>query len=215
MRSGSKCAAGKATLLARDLLVSRIYTEPVETRPKIGVLALQGAFREHVRVLRDVGAEVVEVGLPEQLDGLDGLVIPGGSRRRSPVSRRSTGSTRRSAGSIARSPAPARDDPPRPGPPRACRLRGRSECLRATGRELRGRPLARRRRAAVPRRLHPGAARARVGPRRRGARGLDGEPVLLRDGRVLVAAFHPELTDDPRIHERFLELVTEATSVRA
>ncbi len=43
----------------------------------------------------------------------------------------------------------------------------------------------------------------------------DGEPVLLRDGRVLVAAFHPELTDDPRIHERFLELVTEAKSVRA
>ena len=44
---------------------------------------------------------------------------------------------------------------------------------------------------------------------------LDGEPVLLRAGRVLVAAFHPELTDDPRVHERFLELVTEATSVRA
>ena len=44
---------------------------------------------------------------------------------------------------------------------------------------------------------------------------LDGEPVLLRDGPVLVATFHPELTDDPRIHERFLELVTEATSVRA
>ena len=43
----------------------------------------------------------------------------------------------------------------------------------------------------------------------------DGEPVLLRDGAILVAAFHPELTDDPRIHERFLELVTEATSVRA
>ncbi len=44
---------------------------------------------------------------------------------------------------------------------------------------------------------------------------LDGEPVLLRDGQVLVASFHPELTDDPRIHERFLELVTEAMSVRA
>jgi 5'-phosphate synthase pdxT subunit len=43
----------------------------------------------------------------------------------------------------------------------------------------------------------------------------DGEPVLLRDGRILVAAFHPELTDDLRIHERFLELVTEAKSVRA
>ena len=44
---------------------------------------------------------------------------------------------------------------------------------------------------------------------------LDGEPVLLRDGNVLVASFHPELTDDTRVHERFLQLVTEETSVRA
>ena len=45
---------------------------------KIGVLAVQGNFREHVAMLRELGAEVVEVRLPEQLDGLDGLVIPGG-----------------------------------------------------------------------------------------------------------------------------------------
>jgi 5'-phosphate synthase pdxT subunit len=44
---------------------------------------------------------------------------------------------------------------------------------------------------------------------------LDGEPVLLRQGRVLVAAFHPELTDDTRVHERFLELVREESGVRA
>jgi 5'-phosphate synthase pdxT subunit len=37
----------------------------------------------------------------------------------------------------------------------------------------------------------------------------DGEPVLLRDGRFLVASFHPELTDDPRVHELFLDLVRE------
>jgi 5'-phosphate synthase pdxT subunit len=41
------------------------------------------------------------------------------------------------------------------------------------------------------------------------------EPVLLREGRVLVAAFHPELTDDPRVHELFLELVREETHVGA
>src|SRR6187551_3955177 len=45
---------------------------------KIGVLAVQGNFREHVAMLRKLGAEVVEVRLPEQLDDLDGLVIPGG-----------------------------------------------------------------------------------------------------------------------------------------
>lgn len=45
---------------------------------KIGVLALQGAFREHIEALRRLGAEAVEVRLPEQLEGLDGLIIPGG-----------------------------------------------------------------------------------------------------------------------------------------
>jgi len=45
---------------------------------KIGVLALQGAFIEHVKMLKQVGADTVEVRLPEHLDGLDGLIIPGG-----------------------------------------------------------------------------------------------------------------------------------------
>jgi pyridoxal 5'-phosphate synthase pdxT subunit len=44
----------------------------------IGVLALQGAFHEHIAMLRRLGADAVEVRKPEQLDGLDGLVIPGG-----------------------------------------------------------------------------------------------------------------------------------------
>ncbi len=44
---------------------------------------------------------------------------------------------------------------------------------------------------------------------------FDGEPVLLRDGRVIVASFHPELTDDTRVHERFLDLVQEEANVRA
>jgi 5'-phosphate synthase pdxT subunit len=43
----------------------------------------------------------------------------------------------------------------------------------------------------------------------------DGSPVLLRQGRFLVASFHPELTDDTRVHERFLELVGEEQGVRA
>ena len=45
---------------------------------KIGVLALQGAFREHVKILQDLGVEAVEVRLPQDLEGLDGLIIPGG-----------------------------------------------------------------------------------------------------------------------------------------
>jgi 5'-phosphate synthase pdxT subunit len=45
---------------------------------KIGVLALQGAFIEHIKILRSLGVEAVEVRLPEDLTGLDGLIIPGG-----------------------------------------------------------------------------------------------------------------------------------------
>src|SRR5215213_7163481 len=45
---------------------------------KIGVLAVQGNFREHASMLRRLGAEAVEVRKPEELDDLDGLVIPGG-----------------------------------------------------------------------------------------------------------------------------------------
>jgi 5'-phosphate synthase pdxT subunit len=44
---------------------------------------------------------------------------------------------------------------------------------------------------------------------------LDGEPVLLREGHTIVASFHPELTDDTRVHERFLDLVREEAHVRA
>ncbi len=49
-----------------------------KTPPRIGVLALQGAFIEHIKMLRELGAETREVRLPEDLDGLDGLIIPGG-----------------------------------------------------------------------------------------------------------------------------------------
>ena len=45
---------------------------------RIGVLALQGAFAEHVAALRAIGVEAVEVRLPEQLEDIDGLIIPGG-----------------------------------------------------------------------------------------------------------------------------------------
>jgi 5'-phosphate synthase pdxT subunit len=44
---------------------------------------------------------------------------------------------------------------------------------------------------------------------------LGDEPVLLRQGRYLVASFHPELTEDTRVHERFLDLVREETNVGA
>ena len=50
----------------------------MSARLKIGVLAVQGNFREHVSMLRRLGAEAVEVRKPEELDDLDGLIVPGG-----------------------------------------------------------------------------------------------------------------------------------------
>ena len=188
----------------------------MDGRPRIGVLALQGAFREHARALGAAGADVVEVRLPEQLDGLDGLVIPGGES--TTITKLATlygldEAIRSFDGADLRHLR--RHDPRRPGPSGSRRPRGRPERLRPAGRELRGRP-RHRRRGRPFRGVFIRAPRVRdVGPHVEVLAELDGEPVLLRDGRVLVAAFHPELTDDPRVHERFLELVTEATSVRA
>jgi len=45
---------------------------------KVGVLALQGAFREHIRMLKSLGVDALEIRLPGELDGVDGLIIPGG-----------------------------------------------------------------------------------------------------------------------------------------
>ena len=188
----------------------------MDRRPRVGVLALQGAFREHARVLREAGADVVEVRLPRQLDGLDGLVIPGGE---------STTILRLASlygldEAIRSFPAPVF------GTCAGMILLDRAHLGLAdlevdrnaygqAGRELRGRPRARGGGAPF-RGVFIRAPRVRdVGADVEVLAQLDGEPVLLRDGRVLVAAFHPELTDDPRIHERFLELVTEAMSVRA
>jgi 5'-phosphate synthase pdxT subunit len=188
----------------------------VNSRPRVGVLALQGAFREHARALRAAGADVVEVRLPEQLDGLDGLVIPGGE---------STTITKLAA-LYGLDDAIRGFEGPVFGTCAGMILVDRSHLgladlevdRNAYGRqvasfeadlELNGeeRPF---------RGVFIRAPRVRdVGPGVEVLAELDGEPVLLRDGRVLVAAFHPELTDDSRIHERFLELVTEATSVRA
>jgi 5'-phosphate synthase pdxT subunit len=56
---------------------------------------------------------------------------------------------------------------------------------------------------------------ARAGPEVEVLTELDGAPVLVRDGRILAAAFHPELTEDTRVHERFLAMIREEAHVGA
>ncbi len=77
-RSGSRCGAGRRLTAEVPESSSNPTFALGESPLMVGVLALQGAFREHARALRILGAEVVEVRKPEDLDGLDGLVIPGG-----------------------------------------------------------------------------------------------------------------------------------------
>ena len=182
----------------------------------IGVLAVQGNFREHAAMLRRLGAEVVEVRLPEQLEGLDGLVIPGGESTAIVRLARLYGldeAIRRFAGPVFGTCA---------GMIMLDRKHlglmdievernayGRQAASFEADLELAGEqePL---------RGVFIRAPRLRdVGPEVEVLAEHAGEPVLLRQGRFLVAAFHPELTDDTRVHERFLELVKEAVSVRA
>ena len=183
---------------------------------RIGVLALQGAFREHATALRELGADVTEVRLPDELDGLDGLVIPGGEST----------TILKLASLYGLDEAIRAFAAPVFGTCAGMILLDRDHLGLAdlvVDRNAYGRQVASFEADLVLegeerpfRGVFIRAPRVRdVGPQVEVLAELDGEPVLLRDGRVLVAAFHPELTDDSRIHRQFLDLVTEATSVRA
>jgi len=177
---------------------------------KIGVLAVQGAFREHAAVLRKLGAVVVEVRKPEQLDGLDGLVIPGGESTAIARLIRLYGleeAIRRFAapvfGTCAGMILLDRNHLGLVDLEVERNAYGRQVASFEADLELSGEqePL---------RGVFIRAPRVRaVGPSVEVLAELDGEPVLLREGRFLVASFHPELTSDARVHERFLELVEE------
>jgi pyridoxal 5'-phosphate synthase pdxT subunit len=183
---------------------------------KIGVLALQGNFREHAAMLRGLGADVVEVRKPEQLDGLDGLVIPGGESTTFMRLMRLYGldeAIRRFEqpvfGTCAGMIVLDRDHLGLVDLVVDRNAYGRQVAsfeadldLEGDDQQLRGVFIR------APRVREIGAAVEVLAEH-------DGEPVLVRDGRFLLASFHPELTDDTRVHERFLELVKEETGVRA
>ena len=182
----------------------------------IGVLALQGAFREHAAALRKLGAEVVEVRRPDELEALDGLVIPGGESTtimrlaelyglddairsyRGPI-----------FGTCAGMIVLDRDHwdladlaVDRNAFGRQVRSFEADVALAEDEIPLRGVFIR------APRIRDAGADIEVLGE-------LDGDPVLVRDGRLLLASFHPELTEDLRVHELFVQLVEEASRVRA
>jgi pyridoxal 5'-phosphate synthase pdxT subunit len=167
-------------------------------------------------VLRRLGADPVEVRKPEQLNSLDGLIIPGGE---------STAITR-----LIRiyglEEAIRRFDAPVFGTCAGMILLDRDHLGLvdlAVERNAYGRQVAS---FEADVELANGGAPLRgvfiraprvssAGPDVEVLAELDGEPVLLRQGRVLVASFHPELTDDTRVHKLFLDLVKEETRVGA
>ena len=183
---------------------------------RIGVLAVQGNFREHTAMLRRLGADVVEVRKPDQLEGLDGLVVPGGESTTFMRLMRLYGldeAVRRFAGPVLGTCAGmivldrghlglVDLEVDRNAYGRQVASFEADLQLRDEGKPLRG--------------VFIRAPRVREhGPDVEVLAEHGGEPVLLRQGRFLVASFHPELTEDTRVHELFLDQVREATSVRA
>lgn len=177
---------------------------------RVGVLALQGDFEAHQKALERAGAEAVQVRTPEALASVDGLVIPGGESttmlklldvtglkeplRRFAQEKPVFGTC---AGAILLASEvshPAQE---------SLSLMDISVERNAYGRQLDSRVVA----------LEDGTEAVfirapiirRVGSNARVLATYQGDPVLVEEGRHLVATFHPELTGDSRVHRRFLD----------
>jgi 5'-phosphate synthase pdxT subunit len=188
---------------------------------KIGVLALQGAFIEHIHVLQKLGAEAREVRLPEELDALDGLILPGGESttigklavmyelinplRQFATERPVWGTC---AGMILMAKRIGSDQP----------LLGIMDIVVA--RNAFGRQRESFEEDLFVRVLKNGNKTPFHGvfirsPKLLEARGrakviarlADGTPVAAHEDGLLATAFHPELTDDARFHQHFLSMV--------
>jgi 5'-phosphate synthase pdxT subunit len=196
-------------------------------RPRIGVLALQGAVREHVTAITEIGADAVEVRLPRDLVDLDALILPGGESTtmrklideyglRDPIAAMARGGAPMlgtCAGMILLADRIADGDTPvfaaidievrRNGYGRQLDSFEADLDAPSLGDEVMHGVFIR---APVVTDVGPGAEVL--------ARDPDGRPVAIRQGRVLATAFHPELTPDRRIHRLLLEMIREPVSRR-
>ena len=175
--------------------------------PLIGVLALQGDFEAHAKVLGELGASAREVRVPADLDGLDGLVIPGGE------------STTMTLGIEREGLAEPLREFVRSGRPTLGTCAG----LIMLDRDHLGLLDVRVRRNAFGRQLNSfeaeldfeGAPLTAVfirapwveeqGDEVEVLAAVDGHPVAVRQGNILAVAFHPELTGERRLHRWLLE----------
>jgi len=197
-------------------------------RPRVGVLALQGNVREHMHALEAVGAEPVAVKRPPQLEGLDGLVIPGGesptmikllrtSGLEAPLRERVRSRAFPLFGTCAGLILLSREtgDPDVPG-------------FRALDVEVRRNAYGRQRESfeiRLPDHVFGGEPLEAVfirapaigdaGPDVRVLARHEGRPVAVRQGDVFGAAFHPELTTDHRLYAAFVEAVRQRVEGRS
>ena len=188
--------------------------------PNVGILAIQGDVIEHRHALERIGAETTEIRLPEQLDGVDGLIIPGGESttivqlidiydlrgviRDKVRSGLPTWGTCAGMIVLAQRLTDRRPDP--------LRLMNIDVSRNAFGRQVDsfeqdldidgvdGPPF----RAVFIR--APVVNSAGAGTEIL-ARLDDGRPVAVRQGRLLATSFHPELTDDSRVHQLFVRMI--------
>jgi len=187
---------------------------------KIGVLAIQGDFDAHRRRLEELGAEVVLVKNPEQLDEIDGLVIPGGESStilevlgdRGFAKLKQFVHTKPAFGTCAGAILLASEieNPGQPG------LGALNMCIRrnAYGRQLEssireGRLGLGSNGSAIEMVFIRAPRIERIGPEVEvlATEGEDNDPVAVRQGRVMATTFHPELSEDSRIHRLFLDFV--------
>ena len=188
---------------------------------KIGVLALQGDFAEHLAILKKLGIENREVRLPHQLEGLDGLIMPGGETTalsrlmtiyelREPLialAARGIAMWGTCAGMIMMASEITEQDPI------PLRIMDISVLRNAFGRQVDSFEQDLSIVGLDPPRYHAVFIRApvitRVGDQVQVLASLpDGRPVAVQQGRLLATSFHPELTNDGRLHHRFLELAS-------
>lgn len=188
---------------------------------RIGVLAIQGDYEAHKARLEQLGAEVTLVRKPEQLDQIDGIVIPGGEsstflnflaergfleKLRGFVSTKPTFGT--CAGAILL--ATNVENPPQPSL-NALDIRIRRN---AYGRQIDSSIReAETRLGSKP--LEMVFIRApkimSTGQKVEVLATHNGDPVLVRQGKIMAATFHPELSEDTRVHQEFLKLVKNGT----
>ena len=194
---------------------------------KIGVLALQGDFDAHRRRLEELGAAVVLVKKPEQLDEIEGLVIPGGESvtflkllgeegfetLRQFVRLKPTFGT--CAGAILL--ATEVENPKQAGLGAIDIAIRRNAYGRQIDSSIREGRFIQKQTADSPLEMvfirAPKIERLGRGVEVIATEGADSTPVAVRQGRVMAATFHPELSDDTRMHRVFLDLIGNVENV--